>query len=79
VHYYINMASIVTEPNTELNSGPRFTDADTKPPQDANPVSQSNGDDGGSTGMTDNGYPEQRHAGAVGYGPSYNQDVVSIL
>lgn len=26
----------------------------------------------------DEGYPEQKHAGKVGYGPNYNQGVVSL-
>jgi hypothetical protein len=75
------MASNELRSNTELNS--HSAGVDGQPTQDINPASQSNvnsADTNDFTGLntsTGDDYPEQRHAGAVGYGPSYKKGVVS--
>jgi len=63
--------------NTELNS--HSAGVDSQPPQDINPASQSKvntADSNNFTGLntgTGDDYPEQRHAGAVEYGPTYKK------
>jgi len=73
------MASIVPGSNTELNS-----DVDSQSFKDTNLASpSSNANTADSTETIDlnpsnnDDYPEQRHAGAVGYGPNYHRRTVS--
>jgi hypothetical protein len=73
------MASIVPGSNTELNS-----DVDSQSLKDTSPASpSSNTNTADSTETTDlnpsnnDDYPEQRHAGALGYGPNYHRRTVS--
>jgi hypothetical protein len=79
------MTSIAPVSDTELNTGSPSLSSNisNQPSQDTNPASQSSE----NTTKTDEStslpsasgdeYPEQRHAGAVGYGPSYSKDPVS--
>jgi len=75
------MTSIGSLSDAELNSGSLSSDQ----PRITNPSSQSSGkttETDESTGLTtgsQDDYPEQLHAGAVGYGPSYKKGVVSIV
>ncbi|KIM80141.1 hypothetical protein PILCRDRAFT_822660 [Piloderma croceum F 1598] len=73
------MTSIAPASDTELNTGSLSSNISNQP-QDTNPASQSSKnatETDESTSLPSasrDEYPEQRHAGAVGYGPSYNKD-----
>lgn len=76
-------------PQTEANQRPSDSETASHPNiAGATKISSSetgtepSGETGsGSPGLdtTQDSYPEQRHAGAVGYGPSYNKGVVSFI
>lgn len=84
IHNY-NMSSIAQKSNTELNSTtPAPNDSEVGPNNSASRsnlnTTETDSDKKASSGVDAGNnvdYPEQRHAGAVGYGPAYKQDVVS--
>lgn len=62
----------------EVSGAPSNVRFENQPSNPINPTSPTSESDVNTTGSGCGDYPEQRHAGAVGYGPNYVDRVVSI-
>ena len=66
--------------STESGSNSQFEDKAAAGIDERPDAKEQGPGDEGSSGQTDeNGYPTQRHAGKVGYGPNYSQKAVCSI
>jgi hypothetical protein len=63
-----------TIPSTDSERAPQPPAEGERPPRSA-PVDQDK--EAADSGLPGEDYPEQKHAGKIGYGPNYNQGAVS--